>query len=303
MSDSGVILTGFLAAAIRISTPLLLAATGELINERAGVINLGIEGAMLAGALASAIGATAGGPWIGVAVAIGAGMLIAGIFSAVAIGARADQIIAGTALTLGSVGLTGSIYRSAFGASGPGLSIPTFEAWPIPGLREIPVLGPALFEQSALTYLAWLLVPCAGWMLFRSWWGLALRAVGESAEAARAAGIPVGRVQVLATLTGGALAGLAGATLVLAQVGTFAEKMTAGRGFIAIAIVVLGRWHPGGVLLAALLFGAASALQFAFQAMGLEVPYQMFLVMPYALALLALAGAVGKARAPGGLGR
>lgn len=303
MSEALAILTGFLAAAIRISTPLLLAATGELINERAGVINLGIEGAMLAGALASAIGAATGGPWVGVFAAVGAGVLIALVFSAVAIGARADQIITGTAVTLGSVGLTGALYRTVFGASGPGLSIPTFAAWPVPGLRAIPVLGPALFEQSALTYLAWLLVPLAAWFLFRSWWGLALRATGESAEAARASGVPVRKLQLLATLTGGALAGLAGATLVLAQVGTFAEKMTAGRGFIAIAIVVLGRWRPGGVLPAALLFGGASALQFAFQAMGLAVPYQLFLAMPYAIALLALAGAVGKARAPSGLGR
>ena len=338
MSDEVVVLTGFLAAAIRISTPLLLAATGEMLNERAGVINLGVEGAMLAGALASAVGAAAGGPWAGTLLAVAAGVLVAGIFAAVAIGARADQIISGTAITLGSVGLTGAIYRTAFGAGGPGLSLPTFAAVPIPGVSAIPVLGSALFSQPALTYVAWVLVPLAWWFLFRSWWGLALRATGESAEAARASGhrklrpaahrtscrrildalTPQAALSYLtaraqeaeitdplraATLTGGALAGLAGATLVLAQVGTFAEKMTAGRGFIAIAIVVLGRWHPAGILLAALLFGAASALQFAFQAMGLSVPYQLFLVMPYALALLALAGAVGKARAPAGLGK
>jgi len=297
------ILTGFLAASVRISTPLLLAATGELIAERGGVINLGIEGAMLAGALASAIGAANGGPWIGVVSAVAAGILVALVFSMVAIAARADQIITGTAITLGAVGLTGAVYRTAFGASGPGLSIPTFGTWSVPGLRAIPIVGPALFEQSALTYLAWLLVPLAAWFLFRSWWGLALRATGESAAAARASGVPVRRLQVLATLFGGALAGLAGATLVLAQVGTFAEGMTAGRGFIAIAIVVLGRWRPGGVLLAALLFGGASALQFAFQAMGLALPYQLFLAMPYLIALLALAGAVGKTRAPAGLGR
>ncbi len=303
MSDGGAILTGFLAAAVRISTPLLLAATGEMINERAGVINLGVEGAMLAGALASAIGAAAGGPWLGVVAAVLAGVAMAGLFSAAAIGARTDQIITGTAVTLLAVGLTGAIYRRAFGSGGPGLSLPTMGAVPIPGLRAIPVIGPALFEQPALTYVGWVLVPIAWWFLFRSWWGLALRATGESAEAARASGVPVRRVQTLATLGGGALAGLAGATLVLAQVGTFAEKMTAGRGFIAIAIVVLGRWHPVGVLLAALFFGGANALQYAFQAMGLSVPYQLFLVMPYALALLALAGAVGRARAPAGLGR
>jgi len=287
--DALVLLTGFLAAAIRISTPLLLAATGEMLNERAGVINLGVEGAMLAGALASAIGAAAYGSGAGVALAVLAGMAVAGLFAAVAIGARADQIITGTAITLGAIGLTGTIYRTAFGPGGPGLTLPTLPPVAIPGLSAIPVLGPALFEQPLLTSLAWLLVPAAFWFLFRSWWGLALRATGESAESARAAGVPVERVQAAATLVGGALAGLAGATLVLAQVGTFAEKMTAGRGFIAIAIVVLGRWHPVGVLLAALLFGSANALQFLFQAMGVGAPYQLFLVMPYLLALAALA--------------
>ena len=282
------VLTGFLAAAIRIATPLLLAATGELINERAGVINLGLEGAMLAGALASALGALAGGPWLGVLAGLGAG---------------AQQIITGTAVTLGTVGLTGMVYRSAFGPGGLGLSVPTFQPLPVPGLRQIPGLGPVLFEQPVLTYVAWLLIPAAGWFLFRSFWGLVLRATGESAEAARAAGVPVKRVRVLATLAGGALGGLGGATLVLAQVGTFAEKMTAGRGFIAIAIVVLGRWRPGGVLLGALLFGGAGALQFGFQAQGVEVPYQVFLVLPYGLALLALAGGMGRSGAPGELGR
>jgi len=169
-------------------------------------------------------------------------------------------------------------------------------------LHAIPVIGSALFEQPALTYLGWLLIPLAGWFLFRSWWGLALRACGESPVAARASGVPVERVRILATLAGGALAGIAGATLVLAQVGTFAERMTAGRGFIAIAIVVLGRWRPLGVFLAALLFGAAGALQFALQAMGLAAPYQLFLALPYLVALLALAGATGKARAPAALG-
>jgi len=302
------VLAGILAATIRISTPLLLAATGELISERAGVINLGLEGAMLAGALAAALGAVAGGPWMGVGAALAAGFVVAAIFSAAAIGAGAQQIIAGTAVTLGAVGVTGMVYRSAFGPEGPGLSIPTFQPLAVPGLREIPVLGPALFEQPFLTYLSWLLVPAAGWFLFRSYWGLALRASGESAESARAAGVPVKRVRALAALTSGMLGGLAGAVLVLAQVGTFAEKMTAGRGFIAIAIVVLGRWRPGGVFLAALLFGAAGAAQFAFQALGLPVPYQLFLAMPYGVALLALAGGaggggLGRARAPAELGK
>jgi simple sugar transport system permease protein len=268
-----------------------------MLAERAGVINLGIEGAMLCGALAAAMGAVGFGPWGGVLMAALAGTLVAAIFAGVAIRAKGDQIITGTAITLLAIGLTGTVYRSAFGPGGPGLSLPTLPDAPVPGLRSIPVLGSALFEQSPLTYLAWLLVPLGFWFLFRTWWGLALRATGESAPSARAAGVPVERVQTLATLFGGALAGLAGATLVLAQVGTFAEKMTAGRGFVAIAIVVLGRWHPAGVLIAALLFGAASALQFVLQAMGLAVPYQLFLVLPYLLALVVLAlAAAGKTR-------
>lgn len=303
MSDTAVVLGGFLAAAVRISTPLLYAATGEMLVERSGVINLSVEGAMLAGALAAALGASAGGPWLGVAAAIAAGVLVTAVFAAVALGARADQIITGTAVTLGAIGLTGAIYRSAYGAGGPGLSLPTFATLEVPGLAAVPVLGPALFAQPVLTYIAWLLVPLAWWFLFRSWWGLALRATGESAGAAHASGVPVRRVRVLAALAAGGLAGMGGATLVLAQVGTFAEEMTAGRGFLAIAIVVLGRWHPVGVLLAALLFGAATALQFAFQAMGLGVPYQIFLALPYLLALAALAVGLRGWRAPQGLGK
>jgi general nucleoside transport system permease protein len=148
-----------------------------------------------------------------------------------------------------------------------------------------------------------LLLPIVWWVLYRSRLGLALRATGESAAMARTAGIRAGRMRAGATVVGGAFAGLAGATLVLAQVGTFAERMTAGRGYVAIAIVVLGRWHPAGVAVASLLFGAATALQFVFQSLGLAVPYQLFLMLPYVLTLLALAGAVGRVRAPADLGR
>jgi simple sugar transport system permease protein len=214
-----------------------------------------------------------------------------------------NQIIAGTAVTLACVGLTGTVYRQAYGAGGPGLSLPTLGPLPVPGLSRIPVLGPALFAQPALTYLSLALVPFVWWMLYRTRVGLALRATGEASALARAAGVPVGRLRFWATVFGGALAGLGGASLVLAQVGTFAEKMTAGRGYVAIAIVVLGRWHPAGVALAALLFGAATALQFLFQSLGLAVPYQFFLMLPYVLTLVALAGAVGRVEAPAGLAK
>lgn len=294
---------GFLAAAVRVATPLLLAATGESVSQRSGVLNLGLEGMMLAGALAATLGATASGPWTGVALAVLAGMVLAGVFALVTIGARADQVIAGTAITLGAVGLTGTIYRQAYGAAGAGLDLPTLAPIPIPVLSTVPVLGPALFSQPAPTYLGLLAVPAVWWLLFRTRIGLALRATGESAAVARASGVPTRLVRATAVITGGGFAGLAGATLVLAQVGTFAEKMTAGRGYVAIAIVVLGRWHPVGVAVAALAFGAAMALQFLFQALELETPYQLFLMLPYVLALLALAGVVGRVRAPGDLGK
>lgn len=295
-------LVGFLAASVRVATPLLFAAIGETITERAGVINLGLEGAMLAGALASALGAS-GGAWAGVAAAALAGAAVAAVFAGWVVGARVNQIIAGTAVTLACVGLTGTVYRQAYGAGGAGLSLPTLGPLPVPGLSRIPVLGPALFAQPALTYVSLALVPIVWWMLYRTRVGLALRATGEASDLARAAGVPVGWLRFWATVFGGALAGLGGASLVLAQVGTFAEKMTAGRGYVAIAIVVLGRWHPAGVALAALLFGAATALQFLFQSLGLAVPYQFFLMLPYVLTLLALAGAVGRVEAPAGLAK
>lgn len=296
-------LTGFLAAAVRVATPLLLAALGETVAERAGIINLGIEGAMLSGALASALGASAGGPWLGLAAAALAGLAVAAVVAGIVVYAGANQIIAGTAVTLGCVGLTGVIYRQAYGTGGAGLSLPTLPALPVPGLARLPVLGPSIFTQPLTTYLAVLAAPAVWWFLYRTRPGLAVRATGESVEHARAAGVPVRAMRAGATLFGGALAGVAGASLVLAQVGTFAERMTAGRGFVAIAIVVLGRWHPGGVAVAALLFGAATALQFVFQSLGLAVPYQFFLMLPYLLTLVALAGAVGRTRAPADLGR
>lgn len=301
--DSLVLLGGFLAAAVRVATPLMLAATGETVAERSGVINLGIEGMMLAGALAATIGATAAGPWSGVLCAVVAGMLLAAVFAFLAVGARADQIISGTAITLAAIGLTGTIYRQAYGAGGAGLSIPTLQPIAMPGLARIPVLGPALFDQPALTYIAVLALPVVWWVLFRTRLGLALRATGEAAEMARAVGIRTRLIRSGATIVGGGFAGMAGASLVLAQVGSFAEGMTAGRGYVAVAIVVLGRWHPAGVALGALFFGLATALQYLFQTLGLKAPYQLFLMLPYLLTLLALAGAVGRVRAPSDLGR
>ncbi|HEX5005269.1 MAG TPA: ABC transporter permease [Gemmatimonadales bacterium] len=303
MMDAVAVAGDVLVAAVGIAAPLALAATGETIAERSGVVNLGVEGAMLFGALGGAIGATVAGPAAGLGVGILAGVLVAALFAAVAIGAGADQIITGTAVTLASVGLTGTIYRQFYGPAGVGLSLPTLPPVPVPWLSDIPLVGRAFFGQPVTSYLAIGLLPLTWCWLFRTRFGLAIRAAGEEPTAARAAGVPVRRTRAVAVLAGGAFAGLAGATLVLAQVGTFTERMTAGRGFIAIAIVVLGRWNPVGAGLAALLFGLATAVQFALQAAGLDVPYQVFLMFPYLLTLLALAGAVGRVKAPGALGK
>ncbi|MEJ7811986.1 MAG: ABC transporter permease [Gemmatimonadaceae bacterium] len=288
----------FLEAAVRTATPLALAAVGETVVERSGVINIGLEGVILAGAFGALLGGFAppgaAGAWsgsaaLGFATATACGVGTAALFAFVAVRLGADQIITGTAINLLALGATGALYRSLYGAGGAALSVATAGPVVIPGLSTLPLVGRALFAQPVVTYLLYALVPAVWWWMYRTHAGLALRAVGESPEAAIVAGILPRRVRWRAVLVGGALGGLSGGALVLAQAGTFAEGMSAGRGFIAIAIVVLGRWHPVGSALAALLFGAASALQFLFQAMGWAVPYQLPLALPYLLTLAALA--------------
>lgn len=292
----------FLEASVRLGVPLALAAMGEAVTERSGVINIGLEGSLIAGALGGALGALAlGSAGAGVLAGAAAGLAVAVVFAAFSVGLGTDQIITGTAITLGGLGLTGAIYQARFGATGTALTLPTLPAVPIPGLVELPWVGSALFAQAPTAYLAYALAPLLWYYLFRTEWGLELRAVGEHPDAAEAAGVRVRRVRFWATAFGGAMAGLAGAHLALAHAGTFAENMSAGRGFIAIAVVVLGRWNPVLVLFAALFFGAASALQFFLQALGLDLPYQLFLALPYLLTLAALAGWVGRARAPAAL--
>ncbi len=295
----------FLAATIRTATPLLFAALGETLTELAGVINVGLEGVVIAGAFGALVGAGAGGIAAGFVTAAAAGAALAVVFAVFAAVLRADQIIAGTAVTLLGLGATGALYEWRYGATGAALSIPTMSAAALPGLARLPLVGPALFDQPPVTYVGYALVPLLWWWTYRTHAGLALRAVGESPEAARAAGIDPRTVQCAAVAVAGVLGGIGGGTLVLAQVGTFAEGMSAGRGFIAIAIVALGRWNPAGAALAALLFGAASALQFLFQALDWRAPYQLFLAVPYALTLvgLALSSARRRGTAPAALGR
>ena len=296
-------LSAFLEGVVRTATPLALAALGETVTERSGVINIGLEGSIIAGALGAVIGAAHGGVWAGFAFGALCGCAVAAIFALFAVTLRADQIISGTAVTLLALGGTGTLYRLLYGSAGAALNTPTLDPTSIPLLSRIPLVGPALFAQPSITYLLYMLIPSVAWWMYRTHAGLGLRAIGENPAAAIAAGVRAKRVQFLAVLFGGVLGGISGATLVLAQAGTFVEGMSAGRGFIAIAIVALGRWDPGGAALAALVFGAASALQYFFQATGSSLPYQLFLVFPYVLTLVALAATRGRSNAPAALGR
>jgi simple sugar transport system permease protein len=293
----------FLEGTVRTATPLGFAALGESVVERSGIINIGLEGAIIAGAFGGFVAAGSGSVVAGFAGAIAAGMLIAALFAYFAIHIRADQIITGTAISLLALGVTATLYRQLYGATGAALSTPTMGITEIPLLSAIPLIGRPLFAQPAATYLLYAIIPAVWWWMYRTHQGLAVRTTGEDPRAVIAAGVSAKAVQVACVLFGGAMGGIAGGVLVIAQAGSFAEGMSAGRGFIAIAIVVLGRWHPVGVAIAALIFGAASALQYFFQAMGWPLPYQVFLALPYVLTLLGLAGIAGKATPPASLGR
>ena len=268
-----------------------------MVSERAGVVNIGLEGCIIAGAYAAFVPAGTA-PALGYAASAIAGAAVGGLLVVFALGLRRDQIIVGTALTMLALGVTGALFRMR---AAP-LMVATEAVTPIPLVSRIPVIGGAFFAQPVITYVAIMLPLVAWWWLYRTQAGLSLRAVGESPPAARTFGIRVPLVQSSAVLFGSALGGLAGGCLVLAQAGSFAEGMSAGRGFLAIAIVALGRWRPAGVALASFVFGAAMALQYVVQALGWNVRYELVLMIPYGLTLLAL-GAFARASAPAMLGR
>jgi general nucleoside transport system permease protein len=291
----------FLEAAIRLAVPLAVVALGESITERSGVLNIGIEGSIIAGALCGALAAM---EWSSILLgmvfgAIGGG-LVAMVFAIFVLGLNSDQIITGTATTLAGLGFTGVIYQARFGTTGSVITLPVLKSLEVPFLRDIPILGPIFFQQSITVYFVYFLVPALWYFLFKTSWGLELRSVGEDPAVAEEAGIRVLFVRFLAILFGGLSAGLAGAHLALDS-GTFIENMSGGRGFIAIAVVVLGRWSPVPIVGAAMFFGAASALQFLLQSSGSNLPFPFFLMLPYVLTLIALSGWFGRTKAPGSL--
>jgi len=293
-----------LHASVALATPIALAALGETIVESSGVLNLGLEGAMLVGAFAGALGAHAfGSAPAGLACGVAAGVAFLAIFAFLVLVVRADDVIAGTAMNLLAAGATAVLWRARFGLSGGDLRVPTFGEASVPWLSDLPIVGPALFRHHAITFATIALVPIVWVFLRRSAAGLRLRAVGESPAAASALGIGVRRARLAAILACGAFAGAAGASLSLADANTFVEGMSAGRGFVAVAIVIFGAHHPLGVAAASLLFGFAQALQFRFQALGWSVPPELFRSLPYVLSLAVLAGFAGRRRSPEALGR
>lgn len=293
---------GLLAATLRFATPILLAALGEAVSQRSGILNVGVEGMMLAGAFFGAWAAVAtGSPWGGLAAAILAGTALALVHAVLSITFRVDQIVSGIAIIVLGFGFSSYGYRITLGQAFPSPSIPLFTRIDFGLLGDIPFVGRVFFSHHLLVYAAFAMVLVVAWFLYRTTWGLEVRAIGENPAAAEAVGISVQRVRFGACLFSGAMAGAAGAYLVLAHVGFFVENMVSGRGFIAVVCVVFGRWTPLGVLFAALLFGFADALQIRLQALYQDVPHQFFIILPHVLAIASLVVFAGRSRFPSAL--
>jgi simple sugar transport system permease protein len=277
----------FINSAIRLSIPLLFLASGEMVAETTGVLNLGLEGMLLGAALAAAVGGSAAGSVVvGTLTAIGAAAAIALLTGLLVVRLRADQIVVGLAANILVLGLTTYLFRSIYATSSP--TIPGMGVLKVPVLSRIPVLGPTVFSQRPLFYLLLGILPGLWWLLNRTPWGLHARACGDAPDALDAAGISVGRVRMQAQLICGIMAGLAGAYLLLGETQTFTEGMSGGRGFVAIAAVVFGSWSVAGTAGAAILFGAAIALQFQLPALGVKLPNQLLLAIPYLVALIGI---------------
>jgi len=286
-----------LASTIRNATPLAFAALGGLFSERSGVVNIGLEGLMLIAAFAGVAGATeSGSTMVGLLVALLAGGAFALVHAVATITFDADQIISGTAINLLALGGTGFLMVAVYGAGGTSPRIPGFAPVELPGLSAIPVLGPGLFDQSPFVYALYLLVPLTWFVLYRTSFGLRLRAAGEVPEAVDAAGLSVTRLRYAGVGLSGVFAAAGGAFLSMSLLSAFTENMTVGRGFIALAALIFGRWNPLGAAAAAVLFGFAQAL--VFTGVGEAVPPQLVESVPYLLTIVALAGVGGRAVAP-----
>jgi simple sugar transport system permease protein len=293
---------GILSQSIRLATPIAFGALAGVLCERCGVINIAIEGMMLS---AACLGFTAAlytqHTWIGVLAAVFAGAVMAAFHAVLSIHWRVDQIISGTVINMLAVGLTGFVRRTIL-LHNPRQAPAVLPRWSIPGLSEIPVVGKLLFFHQPLVYLMFVLVPVVHVVLFYTSWGLRTRAVGEHPLAADTVGIRVFAVRYRNVIAGGMIAGLGGAWFSLETVGNFEALMTNGKGFIALAAMIFGKWSPVGALGGALLFGFADALQIKLQIAGVKMPYQVLSMTPYVVTMIVLAGVIGRARPPAALG-
>lgn len=294
-------LAALLAGALAAGVPLLLAGLGEQVSEQAGVLNIGIEGMMLMGAyLGFLVAFESGSPAAGLTAGILGGMAVAGLMAVLCVGLGLNQIVIGIGLTLGVEGLTALLHHYQFSTTYPRLPA----AWrlPLPGLAELPVIGPALFDRHPLVYLAVLLVPLLAWLNRRTALGLTLRAAGEKPAALDVAGIDVKTVRFLAVLFTGAMAGLGGAFMANVAAGIFIPFMTGGAGFIGIVLAMLARGRPAWVLIGAVVFGGALSLATALQVAGLDVPTDLVQMLPFAAVMAVLVLYGRKARLPAALG-
>lgn len=296
---------GLLLSAIGISVPLIFGALGGVISERVGVVNVAIEGQLLAGAFVSAVvGTVTQQPAIGFVAAMLAGVGVSAILAVFSITYLVDQVIVGVVLNVLVIGLTDFLYSQVLAGNPTTLNAPPhFPFLPIPLLSEIPVIGPALFRQTIIVYLMYAAIFLVWFALFKTRWGLRVRAVGEHPTAADTVGINVNRTRFLNVLLAGAIAGAGGAYYSLAASPLFTREVTAGAGYIALAAVIFGRWNPLLATLAALLFGFTSSLQFSLSAAGSPVPSEFMLMLPYVVTILAVAGLVGHSRGPAASGK
>ncbi len=291
-----------LAATIRNATPLVFAALGGMFSERSGVVNIGLEGLMLISAFAGVVGAfLSGSAWIGLLFAVGAGLTFGLVHAVMCVTFEADQIISGTAINLLALGGTGFLMVIVFNQGGTSPDVEKFSPVAIPLLSQIPVIGQALFDQSLLVYLMYAMVPITFFVLFRTPFGLRLRATGEVPEAVDTAGVSVTRMRYFGVALSGMLAALGGVYLSMGILSSFSENMTGGRGFIALAALIFGRWHPIGAAGAALLFGFAQAL--TIRVPPEAVPNEFIQMIPYILTIVVLAGFGGRAIAPAAVGK
>lgn len=294
-------LTLLLISAVALAAPLLFAALGELISETAGVINIQLEGMMLCGAFAGVLGTYwTGSVAAGFACAAIGGLLLALLHGVLCFVFRANQVVSGVVLNILALGVTSYLLSTVL-STRVTKSIASLDALALPGLSSIPVIGPSFFNQNVMVYLAILLVPTIWWVLRYTAVGLALQAAGERPQAAESLGVNVSRVRWGALTVAGLLAGVGGGQLALAGIGFFTQNMTAGRGFIALAAVIFGRWKPLPVAGAVLLFAVADAFQARAGSLGIHVPYQFLVMLPYLVTLLALAGLLRRMRPPAAL--